>query len=138
MRTRTVINGMTYCRRGHAMTKKNTATYGECKACVRERGKTRYTTSLSRKNNYARYGLTEQEVQAMFAAQNGLCACCGNPATSMVKRTGTIKMLHIDHNHETGKVRALLCQDCNIALGHLRHDSKRVQALLSYAAHHDL
>ena len=85
-----------------------------------------------------RYGLTEQEVQAMFAAQKGVCASCGNPETAIVKRTGKPKMLHIDHDHETGTVRALLCQDCNIALGHLRHNSKRIQALFYYAVGYGL
>jgi hypothetical protein len=120
------------------MTKKNTATYGECKACVRERGKTRYTTSLSRKNNYVRYGLTIEDVQAMFEQQRGLCACCGNPETSIVQRTGKIKMLHIDHDHTTGKVRGLLCQDCNMSLGHLQDSSQRIQLLLDYAKAHGL
>ena len=82
--------------------------------------------------NYARYGVTIADVQALFEAQYGLCAVCGNPETCISKRTGKPKMLHVDHDHETGKVRGLLCQDCNMALGHMREDVKRIEALLAY------
>jgi len=130
-----IIDGKTYCKHGHERTKKNVNKYGACKVCHNEKFN---TPGKVRRQNYARYGLTEQEVQAMFAAQKGVCASCGNPETAIVKRTGKPKMLHIDHDHETGTVRALLCQDCNIALGHLRHNSKRIQALFSYAVGHGL
>ena len=71
-------------------------------------------------------------------SQRGLCAVCGNPETSTMKRTGEIKMLHIDHDHKTGKIRGLLCQDCNMALGHLQDSSERIQMLLDYAKAHGL
>ena len=91
------------------------------------------------KHYYARYGLTIQEVQAMFEQQHGLCAACGLPERSYVrKRTGEIKMLHIDHDHKTGKVSGLLCQDCNMSLGHLQDSSERIQMLLDYAKAHGL
>ena len=124
------------------MTVENTAKYGQCLTCERERSKAyhRKTNGRSMKHcSYRRnYGLTLQEVQALFESQRGLCAVCGQPERSTTKRTGEIKMLHIDHDHKTGKIRGLLCQDCNMALGHLQDSSERIQMLLDYAKAHGL
>jgi hypothetical protein len=124
------------CRRGHEYTKENTYYWNGNRACRTCRAL--HTPGTVRRQNYARYGLTEQDVQAMFEQQRGLCACCGNPETSTIKSTGQIKMLHIDHNHKTGEVRGLLCQDCNMSLGHLQDSSQRIQMLLDYAKAHGL
>lgn len=55
------------------------------------------------------YGITVTEYDAMSAAQNNLCKICESPAKS--------KRLCVDHDHHTGKVRGLLCIQCNSALG---------------------
>ena len=57
------------------------------------------------------YGISEQEYARMRAAQNNLCALCKSPEKS--------KRLCVDHDHETGEVRGLLCIQCNSALGKL-------------------
>ena len=56
------------------------------------------------------YGLTLADYGRMLAAQGGRCALCGSEP-----RPG--ENLHVDHDHETGAVRALLCRKCNTALG---------------------
>jgi hypothetical protein len=61
-----------------------------------------------------RYGLTEAQYQAMLAAQDGKCAICGRLAVE--ERWG---VLPVDHNHETGVVRGLICMTCNTTLGRL-------------------
>lgn len=69
------------------------------------------------------YGLTVGEYKAMLEKQKGLCAICGKPETRKnTASKGRIKHkaicnLCIDHNHTTGKVRALLCHECNRKLG---------------------
>jgi hypothetical protein len=63
--------------------------------------KTRRAADLQRK-----YGLTMDDYNAMLTAQENKCAVCGS--YSYRKRT-----LDVDHNHETGKVRGLLCSHCN-------------------------
>jgi len=68
----------------------------------------------------------------MFASQNDLCASCGNPETKIDHRSGTVKELAVDHDHATGKIRALLCNSCNVALGLLQDDSERIEHLLRY------
>jgi len=129
------IDGKTYCKHGHERTKKNVNKYGACKVCHNEKFN---TPGKVKRQNYGRYGLTEHDVQTMFEQQHGLCACCGNPEISIVRKTGKIKMLHVDHDHTTGKIRGLLCQDCNMSLGHLQDSSERIQMLLDYAKAHGL
>ena len=85
------IDGKTYCKHGHERTKKTANKYDACRVCHNQKFN---TPGKVRRQNYRRYGLTEQEVQAMFESQRGLCAACGNPETSTIKRTGEIKMLH--------------------------------------------
>jgi Recombination endonuclease VII len=80
------------------------------------------------------YGVTAKQYDQMFAQQNGVCAICKQPETRIEPRskTGAIRHLTVDHDHETNRVRALLCGECNAALGFLNEDPQRAQALLRY------
>lgn len=60
------------------------------------------------------YGLTCDQYDAMFAEQDGLCAICGQPERALER--GRIRKLAVDHDHETGRVRGLLCYSCNVRL----------------------
>lgn len=66
--------------------------------------------------------MTLEDFNALVFQQNGLCKCCGYLADALV----------VDHDHSTGKVRGLLCTNCNVALGHLKDDPKRAQNILTY------
>lgn len=77
-----------------------------------------------------KFGITPEQYEAMFVDQRGGCAICGR-----APRSGS--SLHIDHDHDTGAVRALLCFSCNAAIGHLRDDADRVRRVLSYLDAHD-
>ena len=71
----------------------------------------------------------------MLSTQDGSCAVCSGPP---IKLNGSGKArLHVDHNHRTGKVRALLCSACNQALGLLRESPIRIKSLLSYVEKHE-
>ncbi len=74
------------------------------------------------------YGLTVEELEVMLKAQENKCAIC-----ECVPNQG--KVLHIDHNHTTGKVRQLLCQACNQRVGHMEHGL--ALKTLEYLLHHD-
>ncbi|MDT0451319.1 endonuclease VII domain-containing protein [Streptomyces hesseae] len=56
-----------------------------------------------------KYGLTQEELQALMEQQGGVCAIC------LAARPE-----HVDHDHETGAVRGVLCFSCNAALGQLK------------------
>lgn len=66
------------------------------------------------KRRYAlkKYGLTPEDYDAMLERQSGRCAICASPDPH--SRWGRF---HIDHDHETGRVRGLLCHPCNLHLG---------------------
>lgn len=82
--------------------------------------------------NVSRYGLSPLEYRRIAAhAQDNLCAICKQPETYR-NRTGNICPLAVDHDHATGKIRGLICQKCNTALGSFRDDP----AILRAAAHY--
>jgi hypothetical protein len=75
----------------------------------------------NRKTTAGRYGLTHEQYEGMHEAQGGVCKICKKPETCK-GNNGEIKMLAIDHSHETGEVRGLLCNNCNRAIGLLGDD----------------
>jgi Recombination endonuclease VII len=68
-----------------------------------------------------RYGISIDEYKRMYAAQAGLCGICGRPET-FATRGSKVACLSVDHDHTTGKVRALLCAKCNKLLGQAGDD----------------
>ena len=89
----------------------------------------------SRPRGPARGGLTLAEYQVLHDAQGGLCAACGQPETK-AHRNGAIIRLAVDHDHATGRVRALLCSRCNYTLGYARDDPSILRALIAYLESH--
>jgi len=72
-----------------------------------------------------RYGITQAEYDTMLKAQGGVCAICGKPP-----RKG--RRLCVDHAHDNGRVRGLLCDRCNRAIGALSDDQSLLQRVLKY------
>jgi len=77
-----------------------------------------------------RCGITSKQYDQMFKDQNGVCVICGKPET--ITHKGTLKRLCIDHDHITGKVRRLLCHNCNCAIGLLDDNPERIIAAANY------
>lgn len=75
------------------------------------------------------HGITLIVYEQMLKQQKGRCAICRLPPSG--KSHGD-RILHIDHNHKTGKIRGLLCRACNTALGLLKEDIRRFTAAISY------
>jgi hypothetical protein len=73
------------------------------------------------------FGITIDDFETMLIAQGGGCAICGRPAPE-----GT--SLHVDHDHETGVVRGLLCFTCNGALGMLTENDEYLARAFDYAS----
>lgn len=79
-----------------------------------------------------KFGLSADDYKALVAKQNGVCAVCQRPEVARDGRSGRVKELAVDHDHETGKVRGLLCSSCNRAIGHLNEDPKLLLAAANY------
>lgn len=72
------------------------------------------------------FGITKADYDAMHAAQGGGCAVCGS------ERGHRNSALAVDHCHDSGKVRGLLCSHCNQGLGHAKDDPERLRGMASY------
>lgn len=114
---------------------------GRCKPCVSSRQrlyikkrKDNGTNSLYyilyyKKNDVKRYGITIKIYNEMVISQNGVCLICKGPP-------GGRGSLHVDHCHESGKVRGLLCHYCNISLGSLKENKDTLKNMISYLEEH--
>src|SRR6266567_2836407 len=80
---------------------------------------------------------TIEDYELMLFRQAGVCAVCGKPEPVLNPRTNEPVALSIDHNHETGEVRELLCSSCNFLLGYIEKDRERIKKLLTYLKKHD-
>ena len=72
-----------------------------------------------------RYGLSELEVEALRKLAH--CGICGTDDPQ-----GRHGNFHIDHDHETGEIRGVLCHNCNLALGHFQDDPEVLRAAIRY------
>lgn len=70
------------------------------------------------------YGITLDHYNELLARQGGACAIC--------HENKDVRNLAVDHCHETGKVRGILCQRCNRALGLLRDDTSLMRSAIMY------
>ena len=84
-----------------------------------------YCTVADRKR---RYGLDDAAFEALLEAQGHTCAICLDP---LVRG----KHLHVDHDHETGEVRGLLCHGCNTSLGGFKEDPDVLERAAAYLRH---
>lgn len=76
------------------------------------------------------YAIDEDAYNALFLDQGGECAICGGAESA--KRGVFSKRLAVDHDHQSGVVRGLLCQNCNTALGLMGDDSSRLLLAVGY------
>lgn len=77
-----------------------------------------------------RYKMTEDDYLALFIQHEGKCAICKTHQDDLSKR------LCIDHDHETGKIRGLLCHNCNTGIGNLRDSIALLTEATKYLIKH--
>jgi len=82
---------------------------------------------IRRYNLKRKYGLTESEYDAILAEQGGGCAIC---RTTTPK--GRAQQFHVDHDHDAGGVRGILCSECNTGLGKFRDRIDLLEAAVAY------
>lgn len=108
--------------------------YVACRACDRgPRAPRPYKPSArdaARKRRWSeenrlrvKYGISNEDYASMLEAQGAVCAICEQPQE---------RKLFVDHCHDTGTVRGLLCHSCNVGLGWFRDDPKRLVAAVAY------
>jgi hypothetical protein len=74
----------------------------------------------------ARYGISPDQFDALYAHQGGACAICTS------ELSGVSRAVHVDHCHETNRVRGILCRGCNVAIGLFRDDPRLVARARMY------
>jgi hypothetical protein len=74
------------------------------------------------KRRHLERGLTEEAYAEMVIAQEARCAICRTIALTLV----------VDHDHQTGRIRGLLCTACNVGIGNLGDDPDRLEAARLY------
>ena len=98
---------------------------GMCVDCKRQSDKPSNKKASKRYNVKSNYGLTMEQVDSIKVMQDSMCAICGDPFNDTYKT-------QIDHCHQTGKVRGLLCINCNWMLGKSRDNPQLLRAAADY------
>ncbi len=98
-----------------------------CKACVASEVRTRpnhkeYETKIKRV-----YGIDLNQYNIMFENQNGSCKICGTEEPGCGR-----SYFCIDHDHQTGDVRGLLCNDCNVGIARFKDNTDFLQSAINY------
>ena len=104
----------------------------------RQREKYRQNTDYYRNIDLMKhYGITLQQYNDRLKNQNYVCAICKKPETVLNARSSRVKNLAVDHCHATGKIRGLLCTNCNRALGNLKDSFESANNLVAYLKDND-
>lgn len=116
---------------------KSSGLHTYCKFCTKQRAKQDYLLNRDRAikaaRNYHlldRYDLSLDDYNNLAGKQNWKCTCCGDDG-ALSKRG-----LHVDHDHETGFIRGLLCSRCNSGLGHFKDSIRRLLKAIDYLQRH--
>lgn len=98
------------------------------KECVTKNWKSEYLTPELRRNHMLRhkYGLTSEQWNLMFIEQNSSCRICGSSSPGHGGAWAT------DHDHETGEVRGILCNTCNLGLGYFKDNPDFLISAVAY------
>ena len=91
-----------------------------CKDC--------HSAYMGRVRKKRKYGITQDDWDRMFTEQSGKCAVCEEAFSDQI---------NVDHNHETGQVRGLLCSLCNWLLGMAKEDETILLKAVQYLAVHN-
>ena len=91
-------------------------------------------TEMKYKNLYLKrkYNITQQQYNELFDKQKGKCAICGKHQSELKKALG------VDHDHKTNKIRSLLCDKCNLLLGHANDNVQVLADAINYLNIHNV
>lgn len=111
---------------------------GLCRLCGRRRSKAwkvanpeKYKLSQRKQDLKKRLNFTIEQYNKLFSDQKGCCAGCGRHQSEFKRN------LAVDHDHATSRIRGLLCNSCNLALGMLSDQITTLQNLIKYLENHN-
>jgi hypothetical protein len=122
----------------HSFHKDSSSTRGYayyCKPCATEKSRVWHTThkhdvayKAKRQDSYfkTKYSVSKEIRDQMLVEQDNKCAICRVSLSTDGGHT------HTDHNHQTGKIRGILCTNCNRGLGHFKDSGDNLQAAIEY------
>jgi hypothetical protein len=108
--------------------------YPICKKCKSDYAKYKWKNDRKYREKYRayvrkfKYGIDRVEYERMLAAQDGRCAICGQ----LPRGTRNEEELHVDHSHVSGRLRMLLCLNCNNGLGKFNDDIDLLRRAVEY------
>ena len=105
-----------------------------CDACYTSNHRASQRADRRRKGLWEQYKMTLAEYQVLYDEQGGVCLICGNKQSG---RGAAKNTLCVDHNHTTGKVRGLLCTNCNTGIGNLRDSIELLEKAIQYLKERD-
>ena len=113
-------------------------TRGMCVKCYNAQYTPPPQTPEQRRNIHLkhRYGITLADYNRMAEEQGGKCAVCREPPSRANTRSHWRGKLCVDHCHDSGKVRGLLCNDCNLAIGYAKTESIALAIVGYFRLHH--
>ena len=100
---------------------------GKCSSCYCRGQQVKRPDHKKRAKRYALkcdYGMTLEEYEALFLKQDGKCVLCHKGQTK--------RLLSVDHDHKTGKIRGLLCAPCNMFMGKVDADPNLLDRIREY------
>ena len=109
-----------------------------CRKCDNERAREYRRNNLEkrkileRKADIKKYGLKIEDLDRMVKKQDYKCAICSEDLVLFGESKDKNKIAHVDHNHDTGEVRGLLCDKCNRGLGYFRDNPEYLLSAISY------
>jgi Recombination endonuclease VII len=121
-------------------TKENNTKKTYCNECNKQYERSRWSKLPTEKKRAKwlknKYDLTFEEYESKFNQQDGRCECCSKSISITTTGNGPDTAC-VDHCHTTGKVRGLLCNHCNRALGLLKEDVEVMKKLIIYLETHN-
>jgi hypothetical protein len=107
-----------------------------CISCQKHKQKTQWNSRTPKKRleqhlKY-KYGVTHAEFMAQWDRQAGRCSICTEALPDLMEYEGRRRGYAIDHNHETGKFRGILCLNCNSLLGMAKDSVQVLQSAIGY------
>lgn len=119
------------CRRCYAEDQREQRRRHVDKRRAYDRNRPRRSNPLTdRARELRKFGLTLESYDILLESQGGVCAVCQRPERKA--RLGVVMAIAVDHDHDSGVVRGLLCNACNLGLGKFEDDPARLRAAADY------